>query len=55
MQNQGDLIWLAALENIVSFATLCIFAVQPSTETSLSLHILLCFVKVLFYYDKFLL
>ena len=55
MLDQGDLIWLVALENIVSFAALYIFPVQPSTETSLFLHELFCFVKVLFYFDKFLL
>ena len=55
MQDQVDLTWLVALENIVSFATLCIFPVQPSTDTSLFLHVLFCFVKILFYFVKFLL
>ena len=30
------------------------FLVQPSTETSLSLHVLSCLVKVLFYFVKFI-
>ena len=48
MQDQRDLIWLVALENIVSFATLCMyFPVQPSTETSLFLHALFCFANAL--------
>ena len=55
MQDQGALIWLVALENIVSFASPCIFPMQPSTETSLFLHVFFCFVKVLFYFIKFLL
>ena len=42
MQDQEDLIWLVPLENIVLFVTLCIFPVQPSTETSLFLHVLFC-------------
>ena len=47
MQDKGDSIWLVALENIVSFAPPCIFPVQPSTETSLFLHLLFYFVKIL--------
>ena len=35
------------------FATLCIFPVQPSTETLPFLHVLFCFVKVLFYLSSF--
>ena len=50
MKDQGNLIWLVALEKIVSFATQRVFQVQPSTETSLFLHKLFCFVKVLFYF-----
>ena len=55
MQDQGALIWLVPLENPVSIVTLCIFLVQPSTELSTFLHVLFCFVKVLFYFTKFLL
>ena len=40
MQDQGDLIWLVALENIVSFATLFY---------SLSLHVLFVLLKIYFY------
>ena len=55
MQDYGDLTWLVALKNIASFATLCIFPVQPSTETSPFLQVLFYFVKILFYFVNFFL